>query len=246
MNSAKLVTGPCVHRDLVEHVLHAGRELVADLPGEVLLQQPYDGEGDEQAPCLLYSVTPVAGWCHHRGTHRRRPISLPRAPDQRGLGVARGRLRVSWPFACSDAAETGGPCCRRSLGVVLTLVVVGALDIRLEEPVEGDHPPARGEDDVAPVAALAADPDRHRVADGIFICKTTCIQMPLVEAGTATRVSAGVRNRSPARCAASCASWAFLTFERIVGGAGAVRARVPGSGRRRPRRSTGRRVRSCR
>ena len=156
--------------DLVEHVLHAGGELVGHQPREVLLQQPDHRERqpgrDERGP-LLVDVAAVEDGADDRGV-RRGPadLALLELLDQRRLGVARrwlGLVALGADRRRADRvalAHVGQP----GLLVVGGGPVVAALDVGLEEPVEGDHATAGGEHDVLAGAGRAAEADRHRVA----------------------------------------------------------------------------------
>ena len=91
--------------DLVELVLHRGRELVVDQVGEVGLEQVHDREcpkGRHQGLALLPDVPAALDRLHHRGVGRRPADSqVFEFLNQRGfgetvrrLGVVRLRLRA--------------------------------------------------------------------------------------------------------------------------------------------------------
>ncbi len=160
--------------DLVEDVLHLRGELVVDLPGEVLLQQPDDGERDpgrHQRRALLVDVPAVDDRADDRGVRRRAAdLAVLELLDQRGLGVARRRLGLV-ALGRQRGGVHGlalGQLGQRHLVVVAALAALGALDVRLEEPVEGDDSAGRGEDHVAAVGGLAADADRDRLAGRVL------------------------------------------------------------------------------
>ena len=81
--------------DPVEVALHGGGEVVVDELGEVLLQQPGDGEGEPGGHQGLAAVVDVAavGDGGHGGRVRRgaADLALLKGLDQGGLGVARRR-----------------------------------------------------------------------------------------------------------------------------------------------------------
>ena len=151
-------------RDAVEVVLHPGGEVVVDEPPEVLLQQVDHGEGEEgrhEGRALLEDVAAVEDGADDRGVRRRAAdLALFELLDQRGLGVA-GRGLGGVPV---DRDLLGGQ--RVALGdlrqpalavVQLGVRVVGALDVRLQEAVEGDRLAGGGELGVPAVARPAAD-----------------------------------------------------------------------------------------
>ena len=212
-------------RDLVEDVLHAGGELVGDLPREVLLQQPDHRErqpGGHQRGALLVDVAAVEDRADDRGV-RRRAADLPllQLTDQRGFGVARRRLglvaggpdrRGGHGVALGDRGQPGLP-------VVGVALVVAALDVGLEEAVEGDHP--AGGENTASSPVLAVPPSRtvtERPSASFIWEATVRIQIVEPELVPLRPVCAGVRKFSPAGRIASCASWAFLTLEVYVRG----------------------------
>ncbi len=82
--------------DVVEIVLHGGREPVVDQVREVVLQQPDNGEGregrDERRPSLPH-IAPVLDGPDDAGISRRTSdAELLETPNERSLGVARRRL----------------------------------------------------------------------------------------------------------------------------------------------------------
>jgi hypothetical protein len=82
--------------DLVEVVLHPGRELVVDQVGEVLFEQAHHGErvgGRDEGLALLPHVPAVLDRLHDRRVGRRAAdAQLLERLHERGLGVARRRL----------------------------------------------------------------------------------------------------------------------------------------------------------
>ena len=84
--------------DLVEFVLHGGRELVVDEVGEVVLEEVHDGEGAKgrhEGLALLPDVAAPVDRLHHRRVGRRTSdAEVLELLDQRRLGVAVRRLRV--------------------------------------------------------------------------------------------------------------------------------------------------------
>ncbi len=139
----------------------------------MLLQQPDHREGQpgrHQRGALLVDVAAVEDGADDRGV-RRRPadLALLELADQRRLGVAGRRLRLvarrpergrRHRVALVEGRQPG-------LAVVGVALVVAALDVRLEEAVEGDHPARGGEDHVLAGRGGAAEPDRDRTALGV-------------------------------------------------------------------------------
>ena len=159
----------------VQRVFHAGGEVVVDQVAEVLLQQRDHREREErrhQRGALLEHVPAVEDRADDRRV-RRRTADLPvfHLLDQRRLGVA-GRRAGGVPLGLDGQrgervllGQIGQP----PLAVVqLGLGVVGALDVGLEEAVEGDDLAGRGELGGLPGAGVADHPDRHRVTGGVL------------------------------------------------------------------------------
>ncbi len=124
------------HRDVVEAVLHAGREVVVDQPAEVLLQQPGHGEGRErrdQGRALLEHVLAPQDRVDDAGVGRRAPDATPlqlldqgrfRQPGGRlGRVLARRDLVGGEHVTLLERREDALLVCERFVGVV------GALDI---------------------------------------------------------------------------------------------------------------------
>ena len=151
-----------------------GGELVVDLPREVLLEQPHHGERDpgrHQRRALLVDVAAVDDRADDRRVRRRAAdLAVLELLDERGLGVARRRLGLVTLRGQRRGVDglALGEVGQRDLVVVAALAAVGALDVRLEEPVERDHPARRGEDHVAAVGGQPADADGHRLAGGVL------------------------------------------------------------------------------
>ncbi len=138
--------------DVVEDLLHLGREVVVDQVAEVLLQQVDHGERQErrhQRGALLEHVAAFQNRPDDRRVGRRSPdLAVFQLLDQRRLGVAGRRLgRVARRGELQDVdrlalGEVGQPL----LGVVAVgRRVVGAFDVGLQEAVEGDRAAGRAE-----------------------------------------------------------------------------------------------------
>ncbi|MPM17748.1 hypothetical protein SDC9_64147 [bioreactor metagenome] len=158
--------------DLVEVLLHLGGEGVVDQLGEVLLQQPGDGEGEpgrHQGGALLEHVVAAGDGPDDRRV-RRRPadLELLELGDQRRLGVAGRRLRlVALGLDPGDVDRPAlGQLRQPALGVV-GHPVVDRLDVGLEEAGEGDGAAAGDEGAGLPGGRGRPQGDRHRLAAGV-------------------------------------------------------------------------------
>lgn len=149
--------------DAVEVVLHLGGEVVVDEPPEVLFQEVDHGEGQEgrdECGALLEHIAAVEDRADDRGVRRRAAdLALFELLDQRRLGVA-GRGLGGVPV---DRDLLGGQRValadlgQAALAVVqLGVRVVGALDVGLQEAVEGDRLAGGAELDVPAVGRRAA------------------------------------------------------------------------------------------
>ncbi len=158
-------------RDAVEVVLHLGGEVVVDEPAEVLLQQVDHGEGQEgrhQRRALLEDVAAVEDGADDRRVRRRAAdLALFQLLDQRGLGVAGrglGGVAVGGDLLGGERVALGD-LRQPALAVVeLGVRVVGALDVRLQEAVEGDVLPDALNSASRPSARRAADLHGDRVS----------------------------------------------------------------------------------
>ncbi len=161
--------------DLVEHGFHACGELIGDQAREVLFKQANHAEGQpgrHQGRAFLVDVAAVENGADDGGVRRRTTdLALFEFLDQRGFGVAsRGlgfvALSVEHGRRHSIAFDDVG---QRDLGVISALgVVVFALDVRLQESVEGDHSTRRAKDNVFASGSSAAQPHRDAAPNGIL------------------------------------------------------------------------------
>ena len=224
-------------------------ELVGDLPREVLLQQPDHRErqpGRHQRGALLVDVAAVEDRADDRGVRRgAADLALLELLDQRRLGVARRRLGL----VAVRAQRRGGDRValaqvgQRHLVVVGALAAVGALDVGLEEAVEGDHPAGGGEHDVPAVGRRAADPDRDRLADGVLHLRgdgahpDQLVEAELLAGQPGLRRRAERLARGPDRLVRllGVLDLAGVGARLRRGGTRRRRARAPATGPRRPR-----------
>ena len=162
-------------RDLVEHFLQPGGELVVDEVLEVALQQLHHGKGQEgrhQGRALLEHVPTVEDGADDRGVGGgTADLPILQFLDQGRLGVARGRAgvvplglqvlgleRIAFHHlgqATFTVVQVGGR-------------VIGTLDVGLQEAVEGDDLAGRAELDGLARAGGALDPDGDGLADGVL------------------------------------------------------------------------------
>ena len=159
--------------DPVQVALHGGGEVVVDELGEVLLQQPGDGEGEPGRHQGLAAVVDVAavGDRGHGGRVGRgaADLALLKGLDQGGLGVARRRRRLVTRGLSGQRGQLlagdhrGQPHVLGVLsggaGVLLVALGVAALLVGGQEAAEGDHGARRrqtgGREGGARVARLA-------------------------------------------------------------------------------------------
>src|SRR5262249_30259919 len=145
-------------------------EVVVDEPAEVLLEEPHHRERQprrHQRGALLVDVTTVEDRPDDRCV-RRRPADLPlfQLADQGRLGeTSRWTRLVPGRLQRLDADHVAlGELGQPRLTVVTLLGVVGTLDVRLEETVEGDHAPRAGELARLTRGRGRTDPDGNRLA----------------------------------------------------------------------------------
>ena len=158
-------------RDVVELLLHPGRERVVHQRGEVLLQQCHHGEGGEARHQSRALLPHVAAVLHGRDDRRIRRGStdaeILEALDERRLGEACRRLcLVTGRIECvrNDSVACGH--LRQDTLLVLERFVriIGSLDVRTQEPGELDGAAGRSEHRIAGVAGRRRQADLHRLA----------------------------------------------------------------------------------
>ncbi len=244
--------------DVVERVLHLGREVVVDELGEVLLQQRHHREGGErrdQRGALLEQVAAVEVGADHRHVGRRTAdLAVFQLLDQRRLGVAGRRAGGVLGGGEVHRVQRVGLGQRRQAALVvvqLRVRVVGALDVGLQEPVEADDlargaelglaagrrlgrlVAGSGDGDRLGRGRLAEDPDRHRLTGRVLHLRC---HGPLPDQVIEAELVAGQAGpgRGPERVAGRADGLVRLLGALDLAGVGArlVRARTP---RRRAR-----------
>ncbi len=209
--------------DVVERVLHPGGEVVVHQLGEVPFQQCHHGEGHErrdQRGALLEHVAAVQDRADDRGVGgRAADLPVLQLLDQRRLGVAGRRPGRVLGGGQAQRVQRVGLGQRRQAALVviqLGVRVVGALDVGLQEPVEGDDLARGAELGVLPRGGGAGHPDRRPTRRSRpSSARPRSASRSARTAGARHRTgrpAAGVRNASPAGRMASCASWALFTL----------------------------------
>ncbi len=176
--------------DLVELVLHAGREGVIDEIREMTLQQRDHGkgrEGGDERRALLPHVAAVLNRPDGRGIGRGAPDpELLEGPHQTGLRVARRRAGLMAAGRQRLRVEQIALTQRRQslLGVLVARILVGPLDVRPLIPREGDDRATRRELDVTPRGTRGAEANGHGLTHRVVHLRCNCaLPDHLVHAG---------------------------------------------------------------